>query len=598
MRNSTCTSNHAKSVGFERQTKRREILGRKTSRELDGTCLACEKRYQMKFLLPSVAFLFLIALVGLPQADRPAGDAQDELRVLASQGVLAELRWPDYSDYRVQVQKFYAPAGYAPAWIQNLRPTPQAQAMMTIFGEAGSKGLDPSDYDSLLWPARIEKLRSGSAADVARFDLALTVSVMRYISDLHLGRVNPRYFHFGFDVEHNQYDLSRFVRERVVSSPDLESALVTVEPPFDGYRRTEKALRRYLQLAQQDDGEHLPIPKRPVAVGDRYFGMQRLQRLLCLLGDLQPAACRMNASDVYMSSTADGVKHFQGRHDLELTGRLDQPTIRELNVPLSDRVSQLRLTLERWRWLPHEFSQPPIVVNIPEFRLRAYDQNERIALAMNVIVGRAYRRQTPVFAKDMRFVIFRPYWNVPLDIQRSEIVPSVERDRSYLSKKNYEVVTRGAEVVTNGPISDDVLQQLRDGTLEVRQRPGADNALGLVKLMFPNEYEVYLHSTPSPELFARPRRDFSHGCIRVEDPVDLTTWVLRNNPGWDKARVEAAMQTGQDNYEVKLSEPIPVLILYATAVVDDDDQVHFFDDIYGHDAKLRQTLAKGPPYPE
>jgi len=551
----------------------------------------------MRFPLLSVAFLFLVPLVGLPQADRPGSGVQDELRVLVNQGFLSELRWPDYSDYRVQVQKFYEPAGYAPAWIQNLKTTPQAQAMIAIFGEAGSKGLDPADYDSLLWSGRIEKLRLASSADLARFDLALTVATMRYISDLHLGRVNPHYFHFGFDVEHNQYDLSRFVRERVVNSPDVESALATVEPPFDGYRRTEEALRRYLPLAKQDDGGHLPIPKRPVAVGDRYFGMQRLQRLLCLLSDLQPAACGMNASDVYTSSTADGVRHFQGRHDLELTGRLDQPTIRELNVPLSDRVTQLQLTLERWRWLPHEFSQPPIVVNIPEFRLRAFDQNDRIALAMNVIVGRAYRRQTPVFAKDMKFVIFRPYWNVPLDIQRSEIVPSIERDRSSLSKKNYEVVTHGEEVVTNGRISDDVLQQLRDGTLEIRQRPGPDNALGLVKLVFPNEYDVYLHSTPSPELFARPRRDFSHGCIRVEDPVDLTTWVLRNNPGWDKARVEAAMQTGQDNYEVKLTEPIPVLILYATAVVDDDDQVHFFDDIYGHDAKLRQTLAKGYPFP-
>ena len=553
----------------------------------------------MTYLVSSIVFLSVVLSVGAAQAG-PAAHAlavQDELRALANQGVLPELRWPDYSDYRVQVQKFYEPTGYALAWIQNLNLTPEAEAMINVFSEAGDKGLDPADYDSLLWPSRAEKLRSASPADLARFDLALTVATMRYISDLHLGRVNPRYFHFGFDVEHNQCDLSRFVRERVASSPDLESALATVEPPFDGYRRTERALRRYLQLAQQDDGEHLPTPKRPVAVGDRYFGMQRLQRLLCLLGDLQPAACGMNASDVYTSSTADGVRHFQRRHDLELTGRLDEPTIRELNVPLSDRVSQLQLTLERWRWLPHEFSQPPVVVNIPEFRLRAYDQNERIALAMNVIVGRAYRRQTPVFAKDMKFVIFRPYWNVPLDIQRSEIVPSIERDRSYLAKKNYEVVTHGAEVVTNGPISAEILQQLRDGTLEIRQRPGPDNALGLVKLVFPNEYDVYLHSTPSPELFARPRRDFSHGCIRVEDPVDLTTWVLRNNPGWDKAHVAAAMQNGHDNYEVKLSQPIPVLILYATAVVDDDDQVHFFDDIYGHDATLRQTLAKGYPYP-
>jgi murein L,D-transpeptidase YcbB/YkuD len=548
----------------------------------------------------NIGFLFLALSLVTGQADPPADalSVQDELRSLASQGVFPELRWPDYSDYRVQVQRFYELAGYALAWTQNLRPTPQAQAMITIFAEAGSKGLDPADYDSLLWSGRIEKLRSASSADIARFDLALTVSVMRYISDLHLGRVNPRYFHFGFDVEHNQYDLSRFVRERLVSAPDLQSALATVEPPFDGYRRTESALERYLHLAQQDDRSQLPTVKRPVAVGDRYPGMQPLRRRVCLLGDLQTAACTSKLTDSYTTAIADGVKHFQGRHGLQPNGVLDQWTIKELNVPLSDRVSQLQLTLERWRWLPHEFSQPPIVVNIPEFRLRAFDQNEKVALGMNVVVGRAYRGQTPVFAKEMTFVVFRPYWNVPLSIQREEIVPDIERDRSYLAKKDYEVVSHEGEVVTNGRVSDEILEGLRDGSLEVRQRPGPENALGLVKLMFPNEYNVYLHSTPSPELFLRPRRDFSHGCIRVEKPVELTTWALRNNPGWDEDRVEAAMQTGQDNYRVNLSKPLPVLILYGTAVVDDDDQVHFFDDIYGHDAALRQTLAKGRPFPE
>ncbi len=547
--------------------------------------------------LPSIGFLFLaLSIATATQASWSADVAstvQDDLRALASKEVP-----PDYPDYRVQVQKFYEPTGYALAWIEDLRPTPQAQAMIKVFGEAGSKGLDPADYDSLLWPARIAKLSSASTSDVARFDLAMTVSVMRYISDLHLGRVNPRWFHFGFDVEHNQYDLSSFIRQRLVSSTDIESALAAVEPPFDGYRRTERALQRYLRLAQQDDRDHLPIIKRPVVVGDRYSSMQQLQRRLCLLGDLQPAACALETAGIYTNTIAAGVQHFQDRHGLQANGRLDQATIRELNVPLSSRVSQLQLTLERWRWLPHEFSQPPIVVNIPEFRLRAFDQNENVVLAMNVVVGRAYRRQTPVFAKDMTHVIFRPYWNVPRSIERSEIVPNIERDRSYLSKKNYEVVTRGGEVVTNGPISDDVLQQLENGRLEVRQRPGISNALGLVKLMFPNEYNVYLHDTPSPELFARPRRDFSHGCIRVEHPAELTTWVLRNNPGWDKARVEAAMQSGKDNYQVDLVKPIPVLILYGTAVVDNKDEVHFFDDIYGHDAALRKTHAKGRPYPE
>ena len=552
--------------------------------------------------MPLVALCFVLLLWMLPlntaRADIPAqvGTVEDQLRALVSKGFLPELRWPDYSKYRVQVQKFYEPTGYALVWIQNGRPTPQAQAMIAVLGEATGKGLDPGDYDAPLWAARIDKLRSASTSDVARFDLAMTVSVMRYLSDLHLGRVNPRYFHFGFDVDHNKYDLSSFLRERLVSSPEVEAALATVEPPFDGYRRTEKALQRYLQLAQRDDGQQLPMPKRPVGIGDEYSGMQRLQRLLCLLGDLQRDACGMEVSDVYTNPMADSVKHFQSRHGLEPDGRLDQGTIRELNVPLRQRVLQLQLTLERWRWLPHEFAQPPIIVNIPEFRLRALDENNKIVLAMNVVVGRAYRRQTPVFAKDMTHVIFRPYWNVPLSIQRSEVVPNIERDRSYLSKKNYEVVTHGGEVVTSGPISDEILGQLRKGTLEVRQRPGTTNALGLVKLMFPNEYNVYLHDTPSPELFARPRRDFSHGCIRVENPLALTTWALRNNPGWDKARVEAAMQTGKNNYQVNLVKPIPVLILYGTAIVDTNDEVHFFGDIYGHDARLRQTLARGYPY--
>jgi L,D-transpeptidase YcbB len=553
----------------------------------------------MRFVALSFVLLFWILPLNTGQADLPAyvDTVEDELRALVSKGVLPELRWPDYSDYRMQVQKFYEPTGYALAWIQNGRPTPQAQAMIAVLGEATGKGLDPGDYDALLWPARIDKLRSASTSDLARFDLAMTVSVMRYLSDLHLGRVNPRYFHFDFDVEHNQYDLSSFVRERLVSSANLDAVLASVEPPFEGYRRTEKALTLYLQLAQRDDGQQLPIPKRPVAVGDQYSGIQRLQRLLCLLGDLQRDACGIELKNVYTNPMADSVKHFQSRHGLEPDGLLDPGTIRELNIPLSQRVLQLQLTLERWRWLPHEFAQPPIIVNIPEFRLRALDENNKVVLAMNVVVGRAYRRQTPVFAKDMTHVIFRPYWNIPLSIQRGEVVPEIERDRSYLSKKNYEVVTHGGEVVTSGPISDEILGQLRKGILEVRQRPGITNALGLVKLMFPNEYNVYLHDTPSPELFARPRRDFSHGCIRVENPLALTTWALRNNPGWDKARVEAAMQTGKNNYQVNLVKPIPVLILYGTAIVDTNDEVHFFDDIYGHDARLRQTLARGHPYP-
>ena len=216
---------------------------------------------------------------------------------------------------------------------------------------------------------------------------------------------------------------------------------------------------------------------------------------------------------------------------------------------------------------------------------------------MNVIVGKALRHETPVFDDQMTYVVFRPYWNVTPSIQRSEIVPAIQRDRNYIAKKNFEVTTQGGQVVTSGTISDEVLQQLRAGKLAVRQKPGPNNALGLVKLIFPNSYNVYLHSTPSQQLFSQTRRDFSHGCIRVEKPAELAAWALQGNPEWTLEKVRAAMQTGPDNVQVNLPKPIPVLILYGTAVAEEDGSIHFFDDLYGHDADLEKALAKGYPYP-
>jgi murein L,D-transpeptidase YcbB/YkuD len=293
----------------------------------------------------------------------------------------------------------------------------------------------------------------------------------------------------------------------------------------------------------------------------------------------------------------DAVKRFQRRHGLDEDGRLGAGTIKQLNVPLADRVRQLQLTMERWRWLPAEFSAPPIIVNIPDFRLRALDENNNPALDMRVVVGKAMRTETPVFSKDMTYVVLRPYWNVPPSILRSEIVPAIQRDRGYIASKNYEVTTFDGKVVTSGTISDEVLAQLKAGKLMVRQKPGPTNALGLVKLIFPNENNVYLHSTPSQSLFSRSRRDFSHGCIRVEKPAELTVWALRNNPGWTLDKVQQAMQSGKDNVTVTLATRVPVFIVYGTALAYANGEVHFSDDIYGFDTKLATALAKGYPYP-
>ncbi len=578
-----------------------------TTLSLDGTIAPSRVptmdkfELQMQTCVPPgrwlVALLILATVGGQASAQQSAASrVSAQLRGIASSGQFPELRWPNFSDYRIHVQNFYKASSYTPAWTRDGQPTPQALAIIELLKNADSQGLDPEDYDGSRWVNRLARLqRPHDASQVAVFDAALTVCLMRYISDRHIGRINPEQFKFGLSVEAKKYDLPAFLRERLLDG-DVQTELAHIGPPFAAYKRTLEALQRYLQLAREDDGEKLPVSKKPIAPGSPYDGTRRLARLLRLLGDLPAHSAVPDDSNLYQGALVEAVKCFQSRHGLKPDGRLDELTLKHLNTPLSQRVDQLRLTLERWHWLPDQFKEPPIVVNIPEFRLRAFDRNENITLTMNVIVGKAFHHKTPVFEKDMRYVVFRPYWNVPPSIQRSEIARAIQGDRDYISKKGFEVVTPEGQVVTSGAVSDDVLSQLRSGKLEVRQKPGATNALGLVKLVFPNEYNVYLHSTPSPQLFSQTRRDFSHGCIRVEKPAELAAWVLRDKPDWNIERVRAAMTSGRDDLQVNLTNPVPVLILYGTAVVDPDGQVRFFDDIYGYDDELKQALAKGYPY--
>lgn len=530
-----------------------------------------------------------------------SAEAQGSLRTIVQAGSLSDLRWPDFSDYQKHVQRFYESYGYYLPWVRGTEPTPQAQQLIAVLLQAEQKGLTAEDYDGPRWSTRLARLQPAAAprpteADAVRFDVALTVCVMRYISDLHIGRANPRQFGFGISVEQKKYDLAQFVRDRLSDGNDIKAALAEVEPIFPGYKRTQAALQHYLKLMGEENGEKLPELTKSIDPGKEYAGVTRLVKILQLLGDL-PTPADLPSDSVYQGSLVDAVKHFQRRHGLAPDGRLGPQTVQLLNSPLSKRVEQLQLTLERWRWLPNQFIQPPVVVNIPEFRLRAFGKDGTLAFSTNVIVGKAYRHETPVFEDEMQYVVFRPYWNVPPGIQRSEIVPAIQRDQNYISKNNYEVVTRGGDVVTSGAISEEVLQQLRAGKLAVRQKPGPSNALGLVKLIFPNAHNVYLHSTPSQQLFSQTRRDFSHGCIRVEKADQLAAWALSSDKQeWTLERVQAAMESQTDNVQVNLAKPIPVLILYATAIVDQDGVTHFFEDIYGHDAALRKVLAKGYRY--
>ena len=539
------------------------------------------------------------ATAGPSASGAPQGPG--DLGALIAAGTLPDLRWPNFSDYRDSVKKFYDTGGYSLAWIQNGKASPQAVSMILLFQQAGLKGLNPEDYDASRWDARLAKLQptapKPSDTDLAHIDLALTVCSMRYISDLHIGRVNPQHFKFGLTVGSKKYDLADELRAQVLTSSDIPAVMTKIEPNYDGYRRVEDALVIYSKMATAGDTQLIPVPQKGVRPGSSFAAMPQLVARLHQLGDLPSSADPLADSTLYKGAIVDAVKHFQHRHGLDSDGVLGKGTVTELNEPLKVRVQQLQLTLERYRWIPPDFPQPPIVVNIPEFQLRTLRRQPASYLTMRVVVGKAMRTQTPVFANGMKYVIFRPYWLVPTSILRNETIPKTRRDPNYLADNGFEVVDRSGNVVPSSPASDDVIDGLRSGSLSVRQKPGPKNALGLVKFIFPNQYNVYLHSTPEQELFSRSRRDFSHGCIRVERPADLAAWVLRDRPEWTMDKIQAAMKSGPDNVQVNLRAPIPVLILYSTAVVDPDGQVRFFDDIYGYDKSLDKVLANGPPYP-
>src|SRR5262249_38062920 len=251
------------------------------------------------------------------------------------------------------------------------------------------------------------------------------------------------------------------------------------------------------------------------------------------------------------------------------------------------------------RWVPQDMQAPMILVNIPEFHLLAYDDSQHSSLSMKVVVGRADEdHKTPVFADRMDYIIFRPYWKVPDSIILKEIIPALQKDAAYIAKHQYEMVDKQGTVKISDTVDADTIKKLTTGELDVRQQPGGVNALGLVKFVFPNSYDVYLHGTPERQLFGRSRRDFSHGCIRVEDPVALAQWVLHDSK-WTTDRIQKAMKDEKkDAFQVTLKNPIPVLIVSATEIARENGEVVFYDDVYPQDAIRQKALAREYPYPD
>lgn len=473
-----------------------------------------------------------------------------------------------------------------PLWFTGGRPTPQAVALLAELRMAEERGLRASDYAMDFEPSS-----SLSAQEVARLDARLSLVAERFIKDLHSGRITPKDAGYALDIQRPRFD-ARAALTALATGPSVGKALDDLEPQFLHYRLLKAVLGRYRSLASHPELNVLPDPgKRAIKPGAVYSGTASLRRLLTALGDL-PQAPESGAL-VLDSVTSRALQTFQARHGLAPDGALGRETYRALTTPFSQRVRQIELSLERWRWLPPRLDSPAIIVNIPEFRLFALytpADLEGQMLRMDVIVGKLFPyTQTPVFAADMRYVVLHPYWDVPASIVRRELMPLIRRDPGYLARNDYEIVRGQTDAAQIQPVNQQTLDALAAGALRLRQRPGPRNPLGFVKFMLPNPFDVYLHGTSAPRLFAGAERAFSHGCIRVADPMALLNYVLRDNPASDRARVQTLLADTVPG-RIKLTRPIRVFIVYTTALAAEDGRALFFKDIYGHDARLQRLL--------
>lgn len=483
-------------------------------------------------------------------------------------------------------RQFYQKRDDAPAWIEGRKPTRQMDELISAVQAADGEGLDPELYNVSTLTARRQEAGRGflttkgfDASDAAHLDVWLTYLYLSYASDLTSGLANLSHADPNWKIRDKQADVVALLRTSL-DQHRVGQSLRDLVPRHAQYAALRDALTKYREIAQRGGWDALPAALK-LKPGQSNAAVPALAKRLAITGDYTGTVDERNQT--YGIDLQEAVKRFQRRHGLEPDGAVGRAVVAALNVPVDDRISQIALNLERWRWLPRDLGERYVLVNIPEYRLEVWDAG-RVPLSMRVVVGKK-DTPTPIFADDMTYIVFAPYWNVPPDIVQKETLPSVMRDPAFLQRTNMEVVDKHGKVVDPSDVDLD-----DPGAYRFRQRPGSSNSLGLVKFMFPNSYNVYLHDTPADSLFARATRSFSHGCVRLEEPVKLAEYVLADQPDWTSDRIEAAMHAPEE-HAVKLRKALPVYLGYWTARVAADGILQFRDDLYGIDA--RQTAMLG-----
>jgi len=547
--------------------------------------------------------LISAALAGCGSPPRTeAGLVAEHIRTrIEAAGVVADLRAAGEPVYASDVlPKFYERRLYSPAWSDERGATLLVDDFVGALRRADAEGLRAEDYhlagiEAVLAAVRTDDARSRPALAPDRWaelDLLLTDAFLVYGAHLQAGRVNPETLTPEWVSNRRTADIAA-VLESALASGNLAGWLESLVPSQDGYRRLRDALARYRVVATGGGWPTIP-DAATLQRGDSGNAVAGLRERLRLEDDLVGRAADDHSVDRFDAALEQALQKFQRRHGLTADGVVSAATRAELNVPVERRVQQLELNLERWRWLPNDLGRRHIIVNIAAFGLEVVDEDS-VVLSMRVVVGRPFNR-TPVLSDTMRYLVLNPYWHVPRSIAAQELLPKVERNPAYLARYKMRVFPSsgpGAGEIDPATVNWAAITPARF-PFWLRQDPGPLNALGRIKFVFLNKYSVYLHDTPTRPLFEESQRDFSHGCIRIEHPIALAAYLLRQNPRWTRDSILSALGDAVDR-AVPLPEPMPIHLLYWTAWADGDGTIEFRRDIHDRDAPLWKALRARPP---
>ncbi len=561
-----------------------------------GTALALARHVVQRKLFLLVVIGGLAAAVGCGRLQ--LGGKAEKARQMdaALRDVVASSKRPPFATADNEgtrlwklTRQFYERRNLEPAWIANAAPGPQLDALISVLRDAGVDGMDPQLYNVPLLEQRRKEGSKGfltpkgfEPREAAVMDAWLSYLYMKYASDLADGLSDLSHADPAWKIESETFDPLAWL-EAALRDNRVAESLRDLLPADPQYQSLRNALAAYRKVKDAGGWPRVP-PQVRLKPGQRSAGVPALASRLAASQDFTGAVPPGGQPSVYGPELQDAVRRFQRRHGLEDNAMVSAPVVAEMNVPIDDRIREIELNLERWRWLPRSLGEPHILVNIPEYRLEVWDHGS-VPLAMKVVVGKP-DTPTPIFSDQMTHIVFSPYWNVPPDIAANETLPEVLKDPAFLARTNMEVIDKSGT-----PVDPATIDLGNPAEYRFRQRPGASNSLGLVKFMFPNQFNVYLHDTPADSLFARASRSFSHGCVRVEEPRQLAEYLLRDKPEWTPATIDEAMHAGEER-TVRLAHPVPVYLGYWTARVSPDGIVQFRKDAYGIDTRLSAMLAE------